>query len=75
MSLVRRRMARQTGQGPERAEIMTPNSPWSNWRLSTLVDDTMPPRDPNDDDDEEEDEEPEEKHNEPAVIREPEPDE
>jgi len=68
-------MARQTGQGPERAEIMTPNSPWSNWRLSTIVDDTMPPRDPNDDDDEEEDEEPEEKHNEPAVIREPEPDE
>jgi len=75
MSLARRRMARQTGQGPERAEIMTPNSPWSNWRLSTIVDDTMPPRDPNDDDDEEEDEEHEEKHNEPAVIREPEPDE
>jgi hypothetical protein len=73
MSLARRRMARQTGQGPERAEIMTPNSPWSNWRLSTIVDDTMPPRDPNDDD--EDDEENEEKHNEPAVIREPEPDE
>ena len=47
-----------------------------------LVNGTMPPRDPNDDDDdeeeeeeEEEDEENEEKHNEPAVIREPEPDE
>jgi hypothetical protein len=42
-----------------------------------IVDNTIPPRDPNDDDDEEEeeDEENEEKHNEPAVIREPEPDE
>jgi hypothetical protein len=78
MSLARRRMARQTGQGPERTQMMTPNSPWSNWRLSTIVDDTMPPRDPSDDDDdeeEEEDEENEERHNEPAVIREPEPDE
>jgi hypothetical protein len=45
-------------------------------RLATIVDDTMPPRDPKDDDDEEkEDEEDEEKHDEPAVIREPEPDE
>jgi hypothetical protein len=40
-----------------------------------IVDDTMPPRDPNDDEEEEDDEENEEKHNEPAVIREPEPDE
>jgi hypothetical protein len=77
MSLARRRMARQTGHGPERAEIMTPNSPWSNWRLSTIVDDTMPPRDPNDDDDEEEEdeEEDEERNGQPPVIREPEPDE
>jgi hypothetical protein len=74
MSLARRRMARQTGQGPERAEIMTPNSPWSNWRLSTIVDDTMPPRNPNDDD-EEEDEDDEERDDEPPVVREPEPDE
>jgi hypothetical protein len=74
MSLARRRMARQTGQGPERAEIMTPNSPWSNWRLSTIVDDTMPPRDPNDDDDEEEEED-EDEDDEPPVVREPEPDE
>src|SRR5262245_58560874 len=41
-----------------------------------LVDDTMPPRDPNDDDDEEEeDEEDEDRDDEPPVIREPEPDE
>jgi hypothetical protein len=75
MSLARRRMARQTGQGPERAEIMTPNSPWSNWRLSSIVDDTMPPRDPNDDDDEEEDEEDGDRDDEPPVAREPKPDE
>jgi hypothetical protein len=36
-----------------------------------IVDDTMPPRDPNDDDDEEDDE----KDDEPPVVREPEPDE
>jgi hypothetical protein len=68
-------MARQTGQGPERAEIMTPNSPWSNWRLSTIVDDTMPSRDPHDDDDEEEDEEDGDRDDEPPVAREPKPDE
>jgi hypothetical protein len=53
--------------------MMRPNSTWSNWRLATIVDDTMPPRDPNDDDDEEEDEDDED--DEPPVVREPEPDE
>ena len=43
-----------------------------DWRLVTLTDNTMPPRDPNDDDDEdEEDEGDEDGQEEPAVIREP----
>ena len=45
-------------------------------RLAGLVDDTMPPRDPNsDDDEEEEEEEDEERNDQPPVVREPEPDE
>jgi hypothetical protein len=53
----------------------------ADWRLAGLVDDTVPPRDPNgDDDEEEEDEKKDEKKNEkkndqPPVVREPEPDE
>jgi hypothetical protein len=46
------------------------------WSLVAIRDSTMPPRDPNDDEDEEEeDEEDEDGHEEPAVIREPKPDE
>ena len=42
------------------------------WSLVTIMGNTMPPRDPNDDDDEdEEDEEDEDRHEEPAVVREP----
>ena len=48
----------------------------AGWRLARLVDDTMPPRNPNGDDDEEgEDEEEEEKNDQPPVVREPEADE
>ena len=55
----------------------------ADWRLAGLIDDTMPPRDPNDDDDEEEEEEEEEEEKDedeesddrPLVVREPEPDE
>ena len=53
----------------------------ADWRLAGLVDDTIPPRDPNRDDDEEEededeDEDEDEKRNDqPPVVREPEPDE
>jgi hypothetical protein len=56
---------------------MTPRIPenistWLvDWRLATLIDNTMPPRDPNDDDDEDQDEEDEDRHEEPAVVREP----
>jgi len=47
-----------------------------DWSLVAIRDSTMPPRDPNDDKDEdEEDEEDEDRHEDPAVIREPEPDE
>jgi hypothetical protein len=43
-----------------------------DWSLVTIIGSTMPPRDPNDDDEEdEEDEEDENRHDEPAVIREP----
>jgi hypothetical protein len=60
---------------------MTPSienvSAWLvDWRLVTIMGNPMPPRDPRDDEDEnEEDDEEEKKHDEPAVIREPEPDE
>ena len=48
-----------------------------DWRLAGLLDDTMPPRDPNGDDDEEEEdeEEDEERNDQPPVVREPEPNE
>ena len=49
----------------------------ADWKLATIVDDTMPPRGPNDGDDEEEEEEEEdeERDDRPPVVREPEPDE
>ena len=48
----------------------------ADWKLATIVNDTMPPRDPNDDDDEEEEEEEDdERDDRPLVVREPEPDE
>jgi hypothetical protein len=51
----------------------------ADWRLAGIVDDTMPPRDPNVDDDEEEEDEEEDKDKErndqPPVVREPDPDE
>jgi hypothetical protein len=57
---------------------MTPRIPenisaWLvEWRLVTIMGNTMPPRDPSDDDDEdEEDEEDEDRHEEPPVVREP----
>jgi hypothetical protein len=60
---------------------MTPCTPENTFSwlikfsLVAVRDRTMPPRDPNDDEDEEEeDEEDEDGDEEPAVIREPEPD-
>ena len=48
-----------------------------NWRIVSVILNTMPPRDPNDDDEDEdededeEDEEDEDRDNEPPVVREP----
>ena len=59
---------------------MTPSIPetfWLvDWRLVTIIGSTMPPRVPNDDDDDEdeEDEKDKDRHDEPAVIREPDED-
>ena len=61
---------------------MTPHIPenistWLvDWSLVTIMGNTMPPRDPNDDEDEDEaDQEEEERQDDPAVVREPDPDE
>ena len=51
----------------------------AEWRLAGLVDDIVPPRDPNGDDHEQEEDEEEHEHEErndqPPVVREPEPEE
>jgi hypothetical protein len=49
----------------------------ADWRLAGIVDDTMPPRDPNGDDDEEQEneEQDEDGNGQPPVVREPDPDE
>ena len=49
----------------------------AEWRLVTIMDNTMPPRDPNDDDDDEDednDTEPDDERQ-PPVVREPDEDE
>jgi hypothetical protein len=56
---------------------MTPHIPenWLvDWCLVTIMDNTIPPRNPNDDEDEE-DEKDEDRNDGPAVIREPDDDE
>ena len=46
------------------------------WRLVTIMGNTMPPRDPNDDDDDDEDDDTEpDDEREPPVVREPDEDE
>jgi hypothetical protein len=52
----------------------------AEWRLVTIMGNTMPPRDPNDDDDDNEDEDEDEDNDtepddEPPVVREPDEDE
>jgi len=53
----------------------------AEWRLVTIMGNTMPPRDPNDDDDDDDEEEEEEEEDddtepdEAAVVREPDEDE
>jgi hypothetical protein len=48
---------------------------WADWRLASIVDDTVPPRGPNGDDDEEEEDQEEDEEDQPPVVREPEPEE
>ena len=53
---------------------MTPRIAENIWSLvSSIGSNTMPPRDPNDhnDDDDEDEEDDEDRHEEPAVVREP----
>ena len=51
----------------------------AEWRLVTIMANTMPPRDPNDDDDDDDDDDEEEDNDtesdEPPVVREPDEDE
>jgi len=48
----------------------------AEWRLVTIMGNTMPPRDPNDDDDEDEDNDTEpDDERQPPVVREPDEDE
>ena len=48
----------------------------AEWRLVTIMGNTMPPRDPNDDDDDDEDEDNEsDDERQPPVVREPDEDE
>jgi hypothetical protein len=48
----------------------------AEWRLVTIMANTMPPRDPNDDDDDDEDDDTEpDDEREPPVVREPDEDE
>ena len=46
----------------------------AEWRLVTIMGNTMPPRDPNDDEDEDNDTEPDDERQ-PPVVREPDEDE
>ena len=47
----------------------------AEWRLVTIIRNTMPPRDPNDDDDDDEEEDNDTESDEPPVVREPDEDE
>ena len=48
----------------------------AEWRLVTIMDNTMPPRDPNEDDDDDEDNDTEpDDDRQPPVVREPDEDE
>jgi hypothetical protein len=61
-------------RGIQTGAEMTPRIPDNVWSLVTIMgSNTMPPRDPTDDDDEEDEEEEddEDRHEEPAIVREP----
>jgi hypothetical protein len=59
---------------PTMTQRIPENFSAAEWRLLTIMGNTMPPRDPEDDEDDDlegEDEDEDERQDEPAVIREP----
>ena len=61
---------------PTMTQRIPENFSAAEWRLVTIMGNTMPPRDPNDDDDDDEDEDNDtEPDDEPPVVREPDEDE
>jgi hypothetical protein len=61
---------------PTMTQRIPENFSAAEWRLVTIMGNTMPPRDPNDDDDDDEDDDTEpDDEREPPVVREPDEDE
>jgi hypothetical protein len=61
---------------PTMTQRIPENFSAAEWRLVTIMGNTMPPRDPNDDDDEDEDNDTEpDDDRQPPVVREPDEDE
>jgi hypothetical protein len=66
----------KSSKEPTMTERIPENYSAVEWRLVTIMGNTMPPRVPNDDDDEDEDEDNDtEPDDEPPVVREPDEDE
>jgi hypothetical protein len=69
---------RNIQQGADMTQRIPENFSPAKWRLITIMDNTMPPRDPNDDDEEDEDEDNDTKpdnEREPPAVTEPDEDE
>jgi hypothetical protein len=60
---------------PTMTQRIRENFSAAEWRLVTIMGNTMPPRDPNDDDDDEDDDTEPDDEREPPVVREPDEDE
>jgi hypothetical protein len=67
---------------PTMTQRIPENFPAAEWRLVTIMGNTMPPRDPNDDDDDDDDDDEDEDNDtepdderQPPVVREPDEDE
>jgi hypothetical protein len=61
---------------PTMTQRIRENFSAAEWRLVTIMGNTMPPRDPNDDDDDDEDDDTQsDDEREPPVVREPDEDE
>jgi hypothetical protein len=60
---------------PTMTQRIRENFSAAEWRLVTIMGNTMPPRDPNEDDDDDEDDTEPDDEREPPVVREPDEDE